>query len=307
MYGELKRIEADYEMKRGELSKHFDAVRSAQEVNLDEIPLPSLPTEPLSLPAEVKSGSILKSTQRNKQPPGCPPGLPPLLSEFDPEDESESEEEEEPLPKKKIRFSDEVSSNKDNVKDFLKEIEQLAGDKEDKTEKKTPDLEQSTEDVPIKSLSSQPPPSAFPYPASGFYPNPVQPAPVVMNPPKPPPALSAQPMRHSIRNPNPGFTSGPPPPRAPPRLPPSSHQTTRNPPNPSSSSYYRPEKPRQGSTTIEAKPQLRNLSADSVKFMPLTLRVKRDEKQVTKKPSAGTKQSGMFTLIPPVRFVITNS
>ena len=37
-----------------------------------------------------------------------------------------------------------------------------------------------------------------------------------------------------------------------------------------------------GMTTITAKPQIRNLSADVTRFVPTTLRIKRDDKKVVK-------------------------
>lgn len=40
-----------------------------------------------------------------------------------------------------------------------------------------------------------------------------------------------------------------------------------------------------GMTTITAKPQIRNLSADVTRFVPASLRVKRDEKKVQKPKS----------------------
>src|SRR5699024_3724475 len=90
----------------------------------------------VSMPA-----SILKA-RRSRPPPGCPPGLPPLLREFEsPDDDDDdhdddsqqshdSEEEEKETKergKKRIRFSDEPTSN---LSDFLKEIEQIEGAKD---------------------------------------------------------------------------------------------------------------------------------------------------------------------------------
>jgi WW domain-binding protein 11 len=43
--------------------------------------------------------------------------------------------------------------------------------------------------------------------------------------------------------------------------------------------------PKQTSTTITAKPQIRNLSADVTRFVPSTLRSKRDEPRKTKPKS----------------------
>lgn len=48
-----------------------------------------------------------------------------------------------------------------------------------------------------------------------------------------------------------------------------------------------PPKDTKGMTTITAKPQIRNLSADVTRFVPSALRVKREDKKVQKpKPYA---------------------
>lgn len=294
MLTELKRLETEYEMKKNELIKQYEAVRSAQEVNLDEIPLPSLPTESSSS-KENKSSSILKTNNRqNKQPPGCPPGLPPILTEFDSDSGDDEENDiEEVTSKKKIRFSEDVS-DKDNVKEFLKEIEHLSEDKKEKdvsvteTNSGKQELSNETEnkqtimtneDNSTKSLSLKPP---FVYlPGNNvFYPKPIQPAPPVMVPAN----LSKPPIR-------PAAPFGVPQARLPmpPRLP-INAQPVRPPTNTIPNYPRKLDEKKRQVTTIEAKPQLRNLSADATKFMPLALRVRRDEKQVTKKPT--TKQSG---------------
>lgn len=46
-----------------------------------------------------------------------------------------------------------------------------------------------------------------------------------------------------------------------------------------------PPKDTKGMTTITAKPQIRNLSADVTRFVPSALRVKRDDKKVPKPKS----------------------
>ena len=111
---QLKRLQDEYESERNEMKKHFDAVKSAQNVLLDEIPLPALPTAIPTTGQDVTP--ILKkapslTTYRSltqKEPPGPPPGPPPRLSEFEDED-SESG--------KKVRFGPDS-----DVDEFLKEI-----------------------------------------------------------------------------------------------------------------------------------------------------------------------------------------
>lgn len=45
---------------------------------------------------------------------------------------------------------------------------------------------------------------------------------------------------------------------------------------------HQPPKDTKGMTTITAKPQIRNLSADVTRFVPSTLRVKREDKKPQK-------------------------
>lgn len=56
-----------------------------------------------------------------------------------------------------------------------------------------------------------------------------------------------------------------------------------------------PAKDTKGMTTITAKPQIRNLSADVTRFVPTTLRVKRDDKKVQKPKSFMTEYSRQQT------------
>ncbi|CAJ0936203.1 unnamed protein product [Ranitomeya imitator] len=105
-YKELRKIELDYEHKRAQLSQYFDAVKNAQHVEVESIPLPDLPHAPsniliqdIPLPG-TQPPSILKKTSAygppgrgvslpfppghgvprlppGKKPPGPPPGPPP--------------------------------------------------------------------------------------------------------------------------------------------------------------------------------------------------------------------------------------
>lgn len=120
---ELRKANAEYEKTRIQLQLHFDQVRNAERVQLDQIPLPDAPVDPavpgaIPLPTEMpmhmlpgvplpighplmQPHSILKKTSaygpqrigpqipaqfiRNKRrkPPGPPPGPPPALSDSD--------------------------------------------------------------------------------------------------------------------------------------------------------------------------------------------------------------------------------
>ncbi|OCT83274.1 hypothetical protein XELAEV_18025811mg [Xenopus laevis] len=105
-YKDLRKIEIDYEHKRSQLSQYFDAVKNAQHVEVESIPLPDLPHAPsniliqdIPLPG-AQPPSILKKTSAygppgrgvsmpfppghgvprlppGKKPPGPPPGPPP--------------------------------------------------------------------------------------------------------------------------------------------------------------------------------------------------------------------------------------
>ncbi|MCL4138511.1 UNVERIFIED_CONTAM: hypothetical protein GTU68_011823, partial [Idotea baltica] len=112
---EIRRMEGDYEKKRQARIEYYEAVRHAQAVTVDEIPLPNLDMPPLpetnaqpvpligmEMGGQVPNShllpmhSILKkpptaappSSIEPKKPPGCPPTLPPELS-----DEEEEEDE----------------------------------------------------------------------------------------------------------------------------------------------------------------------------------------------------------------------
>nr|XP_055189469.1 WW domain-binding protein 11-like [Nyctereutes procyonoides] len=103
IYEELRKLEVEYEQKRAQLSQYFDAVKNAQHVEVESIPLPDMPHAPsniliqdISLPG-AQPRSILKKTSAygpptravsilghgvprlppGRKPPGPPPGPPP--------------------------------------------------------------------------------------------------------------------------------------------------------------------------------------------------------------------------------------
>ncbi|EPQ11284.1 WW domain-binding protein 11 [Myotis brandtii] len=106
IYKELRKLEVDYEQKRAQFSQYFDAVKNAQHVEVDSIPLPDMPHAPsnkliqdIPLPG-AQPPSILKKTSAygsptragsslpllghgvphlppGRKPPGPPPGPPP--------------------------------------------------------------------------------------------------------------------------------------------------------------------------------------------------------------------------------------
>lgn len=127
-WAELKNQEADYEKRRSALLQYYEAVRHAQQVQVDDIPLPisltgglpdSIPPGmpgQIPLPAELPSHippppSILRKrsayspSRKPKKPPGVPPGPPPELSD-DEEDEAMDTSAPPPANNRRIRFED---------------------------------------------------------------------------------------------------------------------------------------------------------------------------------------------------------
>lgn len=111
-WAEIRRLEVDYEKKRMARIEYYEAVKHAQAVTVDEIPLPNLDMP--SVPGESVDGltmdpsyipnasiipthSILKSTSyvpssfQIKEPPGCPPTLPPAIYLYNEGDQQNNE------------------------------------------------------------------------------------------------------------------------------------------------------------------------------------------------------------------------
>ncbi|XP_052781259.1 WW domain-binding protein 11-like [Mya arenaria] len=99
---ELHKANVEYEKKRQRLQVHYDQVKIAERVQLNEIPLPDMPAEPvptIPLPSDIPlpQKGILKKTSaysephllstspKKKRAPGPPPGPPPELSDSEPE------------------------------------------------------------------------------------------------------------------------------------------------------------------------------------------------------------------------------
>ncbi|XP_040823288.1 WW domain-binding protein 11 [Ochotona curzoniae] len=106
IYKELRKLEVEYEQKRAQLSQYFDAVKNAQHVEVESIPLPDMPHAPSNIliqdiplpgaqpPSILKKTSAYGPTTRavsifpllghsvprlppGRKPPGPPPGPPP--------------------------------------------------------------------------------------------------------------------------------------------------------------------------------------------------------------------------------------
>lgn len=291
-------MEAEYERKRSEMVKKYEAIKSAEEVSLDAIPLPNAPSTKVADDSSKKPSILKTSKIRNdKEPPGCPIGAPPNWSSYDIDEEEDDEEilEEDVDRPKKIKFEDEVNDH-DNISEFLKEIEQISEDKEKVIEPKEAITKETNNEVKeaVSSLSLSS--TSQVTPASTFYRTPIQPAPPIV------PDMLRVPQR--LHMPPPMFGGDAPPPTMR-----SAHQMNRPmftphpaPPYPNFAGFLhqhqqqysqqppKPEKPK--TATIEAAPQLRNLSADTTKFMPLALRVRRDDKR--DQPTKKGKRPGKF-------------
>uniref|UniRef100_A0A8D8VBM6 WW domain-binding protein 11 n=1 Tax=Cacopsylla melanoneura TaxID=428564 RepID=A0A8D8VBM6_9HEMI len=285
---ELKRAEVEYDKRRTQLVSYYEAVKHAQQVQVDDIPLPlqSLPPESLAalaagytsqipLPSDLgiplppsilgmvpPAPSILRKRSayspppgaKHKAPPGVPPGPPPELSEgSDSEDENSADNSNK---SKSIRFAEE--SNEDKTKSIDEKENQDAMDTFMK------EMEEIQAKVNANAASNMPkesvPPQPVPPPLSQIIP---PPPPLMFRPPPPsgirlPPGLPPPPLRlMNIRLP-PG-----PPPGMPPRImrfPPPPPMGIPLPPTPgqqqSSMSLSTPN-------VLSAGPQLINKSAVS--------------------------------------------
>ena len=265
-YLELKRLEAEYEIKRAEMQKFFESVMSTQCVVLDDILMPSLPSDAEAITPILKKPTMTtKPSKNDRKPPGPPTGPPPDLSEYD-----DTEDE-----KKSVSFSDKQPEV--DINDFLKEIENVS----------VP----ATTSAPssISNVTFLRPPTTSSEPSVPFRP----PAPMGASilPIRAPPA---PPLMHGMRPP---FSNVPPPPMLSAPGPSVRHPFSPNKQYPHNQARFAPplgprrDDRRPGGkdahvvserATIEAKPQLRNLSADSTRFTPVSLRVKRPENKLKK-------------------------
>ncbi|BET02888.1 Hypothetical protein domain Hypothetical protein protein 11 [Nesidiocoris tenuis] len=275
---ELKRAEAEYEKRRATMATYSEAVRHAQQVQVDEIPLPiaaqlnqenmlalgltsqiPLPVSDMSLllpPTSILRKKSAYSPPRNKQPPGVPPGPPPELSSD--EDEDRNARSEERYKSRTIRFAESDSEGEETGPMLPREETKMA----------EPIAVGATLPVgpPVAPVPPPPPPGLVP---------PQMPPPLgalMMRPPGPPPGLP--PRLLGIRLP-PGPPPGLPPRLLPPRLPgaiaPTPNVLTAAP----QLIKHDSQQGQKGGATIEAKAQIRNLTADVTRFVPTTLRVKR--------------------------------
>ncbi|XP_056641745.1 WW domain-binding protein 11 [Diorhabda sublineata] len=312
-WSDLKRKQNEYEQKRNQLVTFYESVKSAQQVTVDEIPLPQLPQQqpaianiPAQIPlptAERKQEHTIYSIatalklqalgQPVREPPGCPPGPPPdineegeveefgaKLTEEIKDSDIEGVEIDEPSTVKPTSLQQKmVALSGQNVDDFMKEMETVQKKIElQRTEDRTKLTVHIEPLVPpgteIPVIPSQAPTAPPPHLFPGN----------IRLPPGPPPGRPLMPP-----GPPPGL-----PPRLPIRLPQVAPRIIRLPgppqimqPNVLSAApqlINRSDSNKHGAT-ISAKPQIRNLSADVTRFVPSALRVKREDKKPSKNPS----------------------
>lgn len=312
-WAEYKRREVEYEKRRYKRMQYFESVRHAEQVSIEDIPLPSAtsdkPVPKISLPppvllTNVPPPSSLKKPDdlavlepqdnKEKEPPGVPAMMPPDLfkmRELDSDyesDEKDSESEEE-VPKRKEEEKPKDKHDK-NIEEFMKEVESAQKKKEEEKAMETiridptPDVEmEAAEKVAEIEIPRPTPQEVIPIPAPfgmariphpGFFrPPPMRPAmPMgIRLPPGPPPRANFPGMPRMGIKMAPGPPLGPPPRHNKQHH----HHHDRNAP---------PKDPK--SATITAKPQIRNLSADVTRFVPVSaLRGKRDEPKKPKPKS----------------------
>lgn len=311
-WSEFKRKEVEYEKRRYKRVQYYESVRSAEQVSIEDIPLPTSTGEkpiPATIPkinlpppvllTNVPPPSSLKkmdefgseSTEiKIKEPPGVPALIPPNLFEMqeldsDYESDEKDSESEEDVPVLK-RDDPPKDKHDKNIEEFMKEVESAQKKKEEEKALEimrvdpTPDvdMEESIEkpnevEIPRPAPEPQVIPipqmqigmSRMPHPLM-FRPPPMRPAMHmgIRMPPGPPPN---RPNLSGVGMNRMGIRMAPGPPMgAPPRHKQHHHHHDRN------AAQKDPK-----SATITAKPQIRNLSADVTRFVPATLRIKRDE------------------------------
>ncbi|KAL3285095.1 hypothetical protein HHI36_019219 [Cryptolaemus montrouzieri] len=250
-WADLKRKQTDYEHKRNQLVAFYESVKSAQQVQVDEIPLPQLPqqqpqniTASIPLPAEKKQEHTIYSIatamklqalgKTIREPPGCPPGPPPEINDdgevVDYGDDKKDDEEEEtssdatskddadPNATKPTSLQQKmVALSGQNVDEFMKEMESVQ--KRGEIGKELESRKVATHIEPLIPPGTDPP-MVIPTP-----PNPpsmpmIFPSSGLRLPPGPPPGRPLMP---------PGPPPGLPPPRLPIRLPPAPPRLIRIP------------------------------------------------------------------------------
>ncbi|XP_050438413.1 WW domain-binding protein 11 isoform X2 [Adelges cooleyi] len=324
-YHEIKRAESEYEKRRFKLISYFDAVKTAQQVSVDEIPLPVM-TSNIPLPAsnmvhgELPIGILKKPplymspplspiSGTKKRPPGVPPGVPPALTDEEKDDDDNNDDDDddfsdnETIQKRtrNLRFADIENSGKENkvtddIEMFMREIDEVQ--RKSKPEEHLASLHVPTPSghlppgLPPSLPVGVPPPMPYHGPGGRMPPGPPPGRPPML-PPGPPPGL---PPRMHVRLP-PG-----PPPGIPSRMIRYNTSMHHPPPTASLAATITPnivsaepqlinrEEPHQTGSTIEAKPKMRNLAADVTRFLPTSIRVKKDDGKTSRRDNIWNQQ-----------------
>ena len=275
LWNELRSIEADYERRRFQRIQYYEAVKQAESISVEDIPLPSNNPPPsvgdIPLPSDdfvpAEPHSILKksSSGTDLEPPGVPPGSPPELSSGEEDEEEETADAEKDKekasdkPKKSVHFDDDLDQ-------FMKEVEQEFKEKVAEEELQPPGVEKTI--TPASAAVIAPPAETDVPPPPG-----VMPPPSMMPPPMPP-QIPQQPPPNRIhfygQRPPPGYPGV----RAPyPRMPPA--VPNRQPFNYRArfkSNVYTSGPQLSQKEVITAKPQIRSLSADVTRFVPVAVK-----------------------------------
>ena len=311
---DLKKMWSNYLKRKEEVVDHYEAVKTAQMVDIDDIPLPNagnedsentgnIPLPPsLSMPPKVgilKKSSVLDSL-RPKSCPGVPAGPPPPLSEYDDFEADTATVEDN--RNKRIRFAGNEDEENKNVQmdNVQKKMLAVSGQDVDAYMKEMEEVHKKNEadkmasDLRSRMANNQPlPPGEMPaqqtfvqMAPAGFMMRPPlrpgMPPPGVRLPPGPPPGRPTLPP-----GPPPGrppFMGGPQRPGNPQGQRPRAHMprplnpqvVSAGPQLTGSGSTASASKPIKTGSVIEAKPQMRNLLSDVTRFVPTNVKVRRD-------------------------------
>jgi WW domain-binding protein 11 len=315
VWSEMKRKEVEYEKKKYKRVQYYESVRHAEQVSIEDIPLPSATSDkplagtapkinlppPILLtnvppPTTKKLDDIIEQSQENKEkePPGVPSSMPPDLfemreldSDYESENNESDENEEEIIPAK-----DESQKDKhdQNIEDFMKEVESVQKKEEERVIEiridPTPDvdMEEKNEEPLAENRNPvvEPEIETPKIPQEIHIPQIPQTMPPINLPRMPPHPLMFRPP--PLRMPGMSGIRMPPGPPNMPR-PPNMQRMGLPPRHKHHHHHERNMPPKQSTTTITAKPQIRNLSADVTRFVPATLRTKRDEPKKVKPKS----------------------
>lgn len=208
-----------------------------------------------------------------------------LGNEDDKDEDDDREDRDDDDEDDKSSGSSDDEHDRDRDSDNDEDSEENDSDEEENSYKKSREVSSSqiSSSNQITLPSGPPPPPVGMPPSMMFRPPPLRPSNIggIRMPPGPPPG-------------RPGLPPGPPP-GMPPRLgirmppgpplgmPPQRNMHKNNPSQNSSGNNILAAGPQinkdsKGATVISAKPQIRNLSADVTRFVPSTLRVKREDK-----------------------------